>query len=63
MQQSQAVVGLLLWGTTITLLLWPYVSWRFDPTTTLAGIPLTYFGLAVNFRWRNVWCIIGWFSL
>ena len=26
MQQSQAVVGLLLWGTTITLLLWPYVE-------------------------------------
>jgi hypothetical protein len=49
MQQSQAVVGLLLWGTTITLLLWPYVSWRFDPTTTFVGIPLTYFGLASIF--------------
>ena len=30
MQQSQAVVGLLLWGTTITLLVWPYVRWRFE---------------------------------
>jgi len=49
MQQSQAVVGLLLWGTTITLLLWPYVSWRFDPATTFVGIPLTYFGLASIF--------------
>ena len=29
MQQSQAVVGLLLWGTTITLV-WPYVRWRFE---------------------------------
>ena len=49
MQQSQAVVGLLLWGTTITLLLWPYVNWRFDPTASFVGIPLTYFGLASIF--------------
>ena len=49
MQQSQAVVSLLLWGTTITLLLWPYVSWRFDAESTLMGIPLTYFGLASIF--------------
>lgn len=49
MQQSQAVVSLLLWGTTITLLLWPYVSWRFDAEFTLMGIPLTYFGLASIF--------------
>ena len=49
MQQSQAVVGLLLWGTTITLLLWPYVSWRFDPEASFAGIPFTYFGLASIF--------------
>ncbi len=49
MQQSQAVVSLLLWGTTITLLLWPYVSWRFDPNSTFAGVPFTYFGLASIF--------------
>lgn len=53
MQQSQAVVGLLLWGTTITLLVWPYVSWRFEGdcssslcfNDTFFGIPATYFGL------------------
>jgi hypothetical protein len=53
MQQSQAVVGLLLWGTTITLLVWPYVRWRFESSCadalcfndTIAGIPATYFGL------------------
>ena len=47
MQQSQAVVGLLLWGTTITLLVWPYVRWRFSATCSealcfndsFAGIP------------------------
>lgn len=53
MQQSQAVVGLLLWGTTITLLVWPYVRWRFEASCTeslcfndsFVGIPATYFGL------------------
>lgn len=57
MQQSQAVVGLLLWGTTITLLVWPYISWRFTATcddgicfsNTILGIPSTYFGLATIF--------------
>ncbi len=58
MQQSQAVVGLLLWGTTITLLVWPYVRWRFEVSCpnealcfndTFAGIPATYFGLIAIF--------------
>ena len=57
MQQSQAVVGLLLWGTTITLLVWPYVRWRFEASCSetlcfndsLVGIPATYFGLLTIF--------------
>tara|TARA_B000000609_G_C24181120_1_gene358484 strand:- start:805 stop:1434 length:630 start_codon:yes stop_codon:yes gene_type:complete len=57
MQQSQAVVGLLLWGTTITLLLWPYVEWRFSDScdsgicfnNTILGIPATYIGLVSIF--------------
>ena len=57
MQQSQAVVGLLLWGTTITLLVWPYISWRFNSSCdsglcfsdSIIGIPSTYIGLAVIF--------------
>ena len=57
MQQSQAVVGLLLWGTTITLLVWPYVSWRFSSqcqdgvcfSDALFGIPSTYVGLSIIF--------------
>tara|TARA_B100001093_G_scaffold181086_1_gene173888 strand:+ start:5661 stop:6260 length:600 start_codon:yes stop_codon:yes gene_type:complete len=57
MQQSQAVVGLLLWGTTITLLVWPYISWRFTSScgdgicfsNKIAGLPSTYFGLAAIF--------------
>jgi hypothetical protein len=57
MQQSQAVVSLLLWGTTITLLVWPYVSWRFSSqcsdgfcfSDSILTIPSTYIGLAVIF--------------
>jgi len=58
MQQSQAVVSLLLWGTTITLLVWPYLRWRFEPgcgdgllcfNSELFGIPLTYIGLVAIF--------------
>ena len=54
MQQSQAIVSLLLWGTTITLLVWPLIEWRFaagctnEPcfTDQLFGISSTYFALA-----------------
>ena len=57
MQQSQAVVSLLLWGTTITLLVWPMISWRFTSrcesgvcfSDDFAGIPSTYIGLAAIF--------------
>ena len=58
MQQSQAVVSLLLWGTTITLLVWPYLRWRFEPGcgdgmlcfgSELFGIPTTYLGLVTIF--------------
>ena len=57
MQQSQAVVGLLLWGITITLLVWPYISWRFTQncdsgicfSESLLGIPSTYVGLSTIF--------------
>jgi len=57
MQQSQAIVSLLLWGTTITLLVWPLISWRFSPSCNselcfsenIAGIPSAYIGLTVIF--------------
>ena len=44
-QQSQALISLGFWTATITLLLWPYVSWRFEDSETLLGIPMTYLGL------------------
>ena len=57
MQQSQAIVSLLLWGTTITLLVWPLISWRFASSCnselcfseTMVGIPSAYIGLTVIF--------------
>jgi len=53
MQQSQAIVSLLLWGTTITLLVWPLIEWRFTADCTggqcfsgeIFGVPSTYFAL------------------
>jgi hypothetical protein len=57
MQQSQAVVSLLLWGTTITLLVWPLIQWRFTSECTTGicisdeffGISSTYFALSAIF--------------
>jgi len=54
MQQSQAVVSLLLWGTTITLLVWPLIEWRFAADCSsgpcfsdeILGLSSTYFALA-----------------
>ena len=44
-QQSQAIISLGFWTATITLLVWPYVSWRLDANETILSIPLTYYGL------------------
>jgi len=44
-QQSQAIIGLGFWTATITLLVWPYVSWRFASDETFLLLPLTYVGL------------------
>ena len=44
-QQSQAIISLGFWTATITLLVWPYVSWRFNSDETLLFIPMTYVGL------------------
>ena len=29
LQQSQTLISMAFWCTTLTLLIWPYVSWRF----------------------------------
>ena len=45
-QQSQTIISMVFWVTTITLLIWPYVEWRFSNDSTFAGISVTYWGLA-----------------
>lgn len=53
LQQSQTVISMVFWTTTLTLLIWPYVKWRFDSecsdalcfSNQILGIPSTYFGL------------------
>ena len=53
MQQSQSIISLGLLGSTLTLLLWDYVSWRFSDkcdegfcfSDSVLGIPSTYVGL------------------
>ena len=44
-QQSQTLISMAFWCATLTLLIWPYVSWRFTPNATIGGIQTTYWGL------------------
>ena len=44
-QQSQTIISMAFWVTTLTLLIWPYVRWRFENDSTFAGISTTYLGL------------------
>jgi hypothetical protein len=45
MQQSQSIISMALLGSTLTLLIWPYVRWRFEQWPTFLGIPTAYIGL------------------
>jgi len=45
LQQSQTLISMVFWCTTLTLLIWPYVSWRFDSGQETLGIAMTYWGL------------------
>lgn len=53
LQQSQTVISMVFWTTTLTLLIWPYVKWRFEEgcssglcfSNEILGIPSTYVGL------------------
>jgi len=60
-QQSQTLVSMGFWITTLTLLMWPYVSWRFESETEMLAIPMTYWGLgAIAFSVLLIVLIIGW---
>ena len=44
-QQSQTLISMGFWTATLTLLIWPYVSWRFEADSTMLGLKMTYWGL------------------
>ena len=46
LQQSQTLISMAFWVTTLTLLIWPYVSWRFEGDNTILSVSTTYWGLA-----------------
>lgn len=53
LQQSQTVISMVFWTTTLTLLIWPYVKWRFEKgcdgglcfSDEIFGFSSTYIGL------------------
>jgi hypothetical protein len=45
LQQSQSLISIGFWCTTLTLLIWPYISWRFQSEESVLGISMTYWGL------------------
>ncbi len=70
MQQSQSIISMGLLGSTLTLLLWPYVSWRFAKNCSgelcfsysVFGIPSTYLGLlSIFFGLVLIVLCIGYF--
>ena len=70
MQQSQSIISMGLLGSTLTLLLWPYVSWRFAKNCggdfcfsySVLGIPSTYLGLlSIFFGLVLIVLCIGYF--
>ena len=60
-QQSQTLISMAFWVTTLTLLTWPYVRWRFDATEDMFGISMTYWGL-MSIGVFVILCVllIGW---
>jgi len=60
-QQSQTLISMGFWCTTLTLLIWPLVSWRFEEMEPQIGIPSTYLGLLGIFAAVVVIVLsIGW---
>jgi hypothetical protein len=61
LQQSQAIISMVFWTSTSTLLIWPYIRWRFDPSESFLGISTTYWGLSsVAFFVLLFVLFVGW---
>ena len=60
-QQSQTLISMGFWITTLTLLMWPYVSWRFESDPEMLALSMTSWGFgAIAFSVLAVVLIIGW---
>ena len=60
-QQSQTLISTVFWITTLTLLIWPNVSWRFQSNQELLSIPITYWALsAIATSVLLLVIILGW---
>ena len=60
-QLSKTLISMGFLITTLTLLMWPYVSWRFESETEMLAVPMTYWGLgAIAFSVLLIVLIIGW---
>ena len=73
-QQSQTLISMGFWCTTLTLLVWPLVSWRFSKhcddlqtqhicfSDSVFGIPSAYLGLlSIGGTVLLIVLAIGWF--
>ncbi len=61
LQQSQSIISMLFWINASTLLIWPYIKWRFEDKEAFLGIPMTYWGiLSIAFLVMLVVLFIGW---
>ena len=60
-QQSQTLISMVFWITTLTLLMWPYVSWRFTNKNDIIGVSTTYWGLlSIAFAVLIGVLLLGW---
>lgn len=60
-QQSQTLISMGFWCTTLTLLVWPLVSWRFEEMDSIMGISPTYLGLlGIGTTVLTIVLAIGW---
>ncbi len=61
LQQSQAVISLLFWATTLTLLIYARIEHRWDASEKIAGMPTSYFVMGVLYVGVFLFVLfIGW---
>ena len=60
-QQSQTVISILFWATTLTLLIYARIEHRWDTQDATAGIPTSYFVMGLLYMGVFLFVLfIGW---